>query len=61
MSKKHKLIFLEANFGEEFDCLIKLKLIEGLIVVLALVSSDSLVINEQNADEFDGIPKNKNK
>jgi hypothetical protein len=58
MSKKIKLIFLETYFGEEFDALIKFKLSEGLIVVLAFVSYDSLVINEQNAEEFDGIPKN---
>ena len=58
MSKKNKLIFLETYFGEEVDALIKFKLSEGLIVVLAFVSYDYLVINEQNAEEFDGIPKN---
>jgi hypothetical protein len=48
-------MFFEASFGVEFDVLGKLKLIDGFIVVLALVSSDSFVIYEQKADEFDGI------
>jgi hypothetical protein len=53
----HIFSFLEASFGDEFDILRKLKLIEGFIVVLALVSSDSFVIYEQKADEFDDFPK----
>ena len=54
----NKSIFLNTNFGDEFETLSLFELGKNIILLLILASSESFVIKEQKVDAFDNLPIN---
>ena len=53
-----KSIFLNINFGDEFETLSLFELGKNIILLLILASSESFAIKEQKVDAFDNPPIN---